>query len=152
VRLADDHRPGCAQAAHDLGVARRRRSAGGGAATGRLAGHVDVVLDRDRHAEQRAPVTGPAARVGLIGFDQGPLGEHDTEGVHTAVDPGDAVEGGLRDLARRDLARGDQLGLASGAGVGQVGAVHLTQSPRRPASSTKTSSDRGLASESRLAA
>ena len=55
-RLADDDRPGRAQPADDLGVARHRARVGGGAPRGRLAGDVDVVLDRDRHAEQGASV------------------------------------------------------------------------------------------------
>ncbi len=53
VRLADDHRARLAQAAHHLGVRLRGLAVGVGAARRHLARHVDVVLDRDRHAQQR---------------------------------------------------------------------------------------------------
>ena len=79
VGLADDHRAGVPQASHDLGV-----RAGGlvlrvGAFAGELADHVDVVLDGDRHPQQRAAATcraalgGAAARVGLVGLEAWPV-------------------------------------------------------------------------------
>ncbi len=61
VGLADDHRARLAQAAHDLGVRARGLAVGVGAERGHLAGDVDVVLDRDRHAQQRA-LAAPAPR------------------------------------------------------------------------------------------
>ena len=78
-------------------------------ARGHLAGDVDVVLDRDRHAQQRALAAGRAARVGLVGFQQRALGEHDPEGVQQRVVARDALEVELDELARGDLAGGDQL-------------------------------------------
>ena len=121
VRLADDHRAGGAQAAHDLGVLARGLAVGVGAVGGDLAGDVGVVLDRDRDAEQRARVAAAAAAVGLVGLDQRALGEHDAEGVERRVEPRDALEAGLGQLARGELAGGDQLGLAREPGEDGVG-------------------------------
>ena len=88
---------------------------------GHLTGHVDVVLDRDRHSQQRAHATGPATRVGLVGLEQRAFGEHDAKRVQLRVEPLDPLQVELDQLARGDLARGDQLGLASDPGVGEVG-------------------------------
>ena len=88
---------------------------------GDLAGDVGVVLDRDRDAEQRALVAAAAAAVGLVGLDQRALGEHDAEGVERGVEPRDALEARLGQLARGELAGGDQLRLAREPGVDGVG-------------------------------
>ena len=82
VGLADDERTRLAQPADDLGVRASRPADGVGSVRCQLAGHVDVVLDRDRHPEQRAG-SAPArpARVRLVGFEQYALGEHDAERV-----------------------------------------------------------------------
>ena len=81
VGLADDHRAGGLQAAHHLGVLGGRRDIAGRAEERGLAGDVDVVFDRDRHAQQRRPVAVGAAAVGLGGTGQRRLGEHHTECV-----------------------------------------------------------------------
>ena len=95
------------------------------AAAGRdLAGDVRVVLDRHRHAEQRPPIAGAAARVGLVGLGQRAVGEHDAEGVELAGRPPDALQRRLDELARRDLAGGHQARLLGGAGEAEVGGVH----------------------------
>ena len=83
-------------------AARRRRTTSASAARGRavgvaavrgdLAGDVDVVLDRDRDAEQRALVAAAAAAVGLVGLGERALGEHDAEGVERRVEARDALE------------------------------------------------------------
>ena len=53
-----------------------------GAPGGHLAGDVDVVLDGDRHAQQRrGSGRRPSGGVGLVGFEQRALGEDDAEGV-----------------------------------------------------------------------
>ena len=121
--LADDHGAGRAQPAHDLGVLRGRLAERVGAARGHLARDVGVVLDRDRHAEQRAAVAAAAAPVGLGGLGQRALGEHDAERVEARVEPGDPLEVELGELARGQLPRGDQLGLAREAGEDGVGGV-----------------------------
>ena len=61
--------------------ARGGRLLGVGALGRHLAGDVDVVLDGDRHAQQRAPARRRGGGVGLVGLEQRPLGEHDAEGV-----------------------------------------------------------------------
>ena len=61
LRLADDDRAGGAQAPHRLGVGPAWPVLAGAAERGRVAGEVDVVLDRDRHAEQRRPLAGGQA-------------------------------------------------------------------------------------------
>ena len=125
VRLADDHRSGRAQPADDLGVRRDRPAVRVAAVGGRLAGDVAVVLDRHRHAEQRPLVAALGAGVGLVGLGQRALGERHAVGVELRVEPRDALEVQLGELARRDLAAADQLGLAGGAGEGEVDGVHL---------------------------
>ena len=98
VGLADDHGARGAQAAHDLGVRGLDRRVPVAAVAGDLARDVDVVLDRDRDAEQR-PLLSPApAPVGLIGLDQRLLGEDDAERVQPRVQPRDPRQEQLRQL------------------------------------------------------
>ncbi len=93
IGLADHDRAGLAQLAHDLGIRGRGDVAVGVAAErGYLAGDIDVVLDGDRHTEQRAAPSGAAARVGLVGFEQRALGEHDAEGIQLPVEALDPPE------------------------------------------------------------
>ena len=61
-------------ATDDLGVGRGRLAVGVAAERGHLAGDVDVVLDGDRHAQQRAIAAGAAARIGLTSLEQRALG------------------------------------------------------------------------------
>ncbi len=124
VRLAEHDRPRVAQPPHHLGVLAARAAVRRGAPGGRLTADVDVVLDRDRHAEHQALVARAAARVGLVGLGQRALGEHDPPGVQLRVEPGDPVEVGLHQLARRHVAGGDKTGLLGGSGEGEVCGVH----------------------------
>ena len=89
-----------------------------------LARHVDVVLDRKRHAEQRAPGARAASSVGLVGFQAHALGEHHAKRVEGAIQAGDALEVDLHQLARGHLSRGDQLGLACNSCKSELGRVH----------------------------
>ena len=66
-------------------------------------------------------VAAAAAAVGLVGLDQRALGEDDAEGVERRVEPRDALEVRLGQLARGELAGGDQLGLAREAGEHGIG-------------------------------
>ena len=66
-------------------------------------------------------VAAAAAAVGLVGLDQRALGEDDAEGVERRVEPRDALEVRLGQLARGELAGGDQLRLAREPGVDGVG-------------------------------
>ena len=59
---------------------------------GQLAGKVDFVLDRDRHAEQRPLLARLQPRLGLLGLEQRPLGEDDAERVQLRIEPLDPVE------------------------------------------------------------
>ncbi|CAN5581077.1 hypothetical protein BH24ACT24_BH24ACT24_04130 [soil metagenome] len=77
-----------------------------------LAGHVGHVLDGDRHPGQRPLVAGAAAGVGLFRLRARPLAEHDAKGVQGRVEARDPPEAGLDELARGDLARADERGLA----------------------------------------
>ena len=83
---------------------------------GRHALGGDDVLDRDRHAGQRAELlAGGPARVDRAGGGQRALGVDVQEGVHPVVDGGDPVEVGLGDL--------DRGGLAGRRSAGELGAV-----------------------------
>ena len=60
---------------------------------------VDVLLDRDRHAVQRADVAAAGdGSIGVVGRGDG-LGEEGDDGVEVAVDGVDASEQGVEDLA-----------------------------------------------------
>ncbi len=100
---------------------------------GDLAGDVDVVLDRDRHAEQRPHVARAAAAVRLVGGGERLLAEHDAERVQQRVEPGDPRQEELHQFARGDLAGGDQVGVAGEAGEGEVVAVHSAADLTPPA-------------------
>ena len=102
VRLADHDRPRRARAAHDLRVRARGLAVGVRAERRHLAGDVEFVLDRDRHAQQRAlAVPRAAPSVGLVGFQSRPLREHDPEGVQLGVVALDPLQVDVHQLARR---------------------------------------------------
>ena len=67
---------------------------------------------------------GPAARVSLVGLQARAFGEHDAKRVQARVQTRDPLEIDVDQLARGDLARGDQLRLAGDPGVGELGGVH----------------------------
>ena len=121
-RLAQHGRPGGAQAAHHLGVARGGRLVRAGAVTGDLAGDVDVVLHGDGHAEQWARLAGPQALERRVGLGQRRLGADRHEGVELRIEALDALDVELDQLARRDLARPEQLGQAGDAREGEIAA------------------------------
>ena len=87
-------------------------------------------------------LAGPPRRVGRLGVGERPLAEHDAERVELRIEPLDARERRLGDLARRHLARRDELRLARGAGVGQFGCVHGRR--RRLVSSADEAGGEGL--------
>jgi hypothetical protein len=91
---------------------------------GDLARHVDVVLHRDRHAEQRPLAAGADAPLGLARLGPGAVGGDGAECVQLRVDPLDAVEVDVHELERRDLAVAHELGLPGDACVCEVGRVH----------------------------
>ena len=71
VGLAEDHRAGSLDAAHDQRILRgpvvaRFRIAPGG----RSAGEIEALLDRHGHAEQRAALAARQPHIGLRSFDQ----------------------------------------------------------------------------------
>ena len=150
LRLAEDHGAGGAQAAHDLRVGARPAPRSPGAARGDLAGDVGVVLDRDRHAQQRAVLAAAAARVGLRRLDQRALGEHDAVGVERRVDALDPVQEELGQLARsrprpaRSCRRGaSRPAKARSSGVMAGGTLGMMQACRPPVSSTRLCRDPG---------
>jgi hypothetical protein len=76
-----------------------------------LAGDVDFVLDRDRHAEQRPFVAGAPPRLRLLGFEHR-LGVEDlAEGVQLGVEPIDPLERLPHELRGTDLPFADHLRL-----------------------------------------
>ena len=120
IRIA----PGGAQPRDDVGVDGARAAVRRAAPGGHLAGDVHVVLDRNRHTQQRALLPGRAARVGLVGLGQCALGEDDAVGVEPRVQALDALEGGLDDLTGRDLPVAHHARLLGGTGVGEIDGVH----------------------------
>jgi len=65
---------------------------GAGAVRGQLAGDVDVVLDRDRDAEQRRRLAGGDAPVGFLRLGEGTVAENDPEGIQPAVETIDVFD------------------------------------------------------------
>ncbi len=124
IGLAEHHGAGRPQARDEVVVARRRAAVGGGPQGGHLAADVLGVLDGDRDAQQRPVVARAAAGVGLRGVHQRPLVEHRAEGVQLGVEPPDAVEVQLDQLARGNLPAPDHLRLPARAGEGEVVALH----------------------------
>ena len=119
VRARDRDRAGAAQAL-DL----RRVDGGdrlgqrGDPGRRRGARDVDVLLDRERDAVQRAGALGRG--VGRIGRRARLVGQHEHDRVEVGVDGLDALEVRIDDLARGDLARGDQFGQLSGTATPQL--------------------------------
>src|SRR3984957_12514706 len=123
VGLADDHGTGGLEAPNHLGVLGGRLHIPGGAEGGWLPGDVDVVFDRDRHAQQRCLVTGGAPPVGLGGVGQRRRGEHDPEGVQRRLAEDDGVQRATYQLGRGHLTAGqlvELVGQRREAAIGRV--------------------------------
>ena len=127
VGLADDHRAGAAQPR-----ARSRRPAVAGPPwaavpwVGDLAGHVLVSFTATGTPSSGRSSRRPRARVGLVGLGQRPLGHHrrgrrSARGRSARSAPGTAPPARASDTSP---AR-DQLGLAGGAGEGEVGGLGI---------------------------
>ena len=104
VGLADDHAPGRPQPLDQRRVVggRRRPGEDGRPVGGDEAGRVLEVLDPERDPGQGPDVLARRdALVDRVRVGQGRLGVHRHEGAHLAVEPVDAVEGGLGHLAGR---------------------------------------------------
>ncbi len=99
VGLADRDRSRLTQTPHHLGVAHRWLAAAAAEGTG-VAGEVDVVLDRDRDAEQRRAVLLAEPAIGLLGCLQRFLGADDAEGVKPLLTCLGLLERRLDQLAR----------------------------------------------------
>ena len=109
---------------------------------------LDGVLDRDRQAVQRAQVrTARGAGVGGLGGDVRLVGGERHHGVDGGVEPLDAVEVELEQLAALDLTVADRGGEVGGGLHGPVVVEHaaMVRRPRRPGSI----SDRGRAGDRR---
>src|SRR5829696_2833389 len=120
VGLAEDRRAGVAEASHDQAVLGRRLAVGSGAMRGHLTGVIDVVLDRDRYAEQRGIVALGQPLLGALGVGARALREDDAVGVQLWFHRRDPPEVELDELARRDLLGANHLRNPSRAGVGDV--------------------------------
>ncbi len=99
VGLAEDHGSGVAQSPDDHAVLLRRLAVGGRAVGRDLARVVDVVLDRDRHSEQRRLLPGGEALLRPLRVGMRLLAEHDPVGVQLRLDPRDALQVELDQLA-----------------------------------------------------
>jgi hypothetical protein len=87
------------------------REASGAAEGGRLAGDIDIVLERHRHAEQRQPLARPQAALGQACFRAGRLRAQEAEGIERLLRGRDSLQGRVEQLDRADLALGEQLRL-----------------------------------------
>ena len=125
-RLAQDDGAGGAQAFGQRRVGGNGPRVGGmGAAAGGQARRVREVLDRHRHAVQRADGAAPGER--RPGFPRrraGGVGVQRGEGVETRFERLDAREDGVDDIDRRQFAVADQARQVDGGRVAEVGAVH----------------------------
>ena len=101
-----------------------------------LACDVDVVLDRDRHAQQRPRLPRPPPGICLIGLQARALREYDPERVQERVKALDAREVEVEQLPCGELAGGDQLRLAGDPGVSELGGIHRRANLRQNAART----------------
>ena len=99
-----------------------------------LAGDVDFVLDRDRHAEQRPLLAGLQPRLGLLGFEQRPLGEDLAEGVQLRVEALDPLQAACRTSSVGETSPARTIS-ACFAGAGEGDVVVSTPSVRLTATS-----------------
>jgi hypothetical protein len=104
VRLADDDRTGGLQAANHLRIVGGGSDVSVGAERGGHTSNVDIVLDRDRDAQQGCGVTGRPAPVGRRSVGQRRLGEHHPEGVQCGLAHIDGVQGTADQLSGGDPA------------------------------------------------
>jgi hypothetical protein len=113
VRAPGDHQPGCALTADERGVDRTDRRRGGQrlvAVGERRAGHArEQVLQEERHTPERS--LGEVSRRCVVARSVEPA-QHDR--VDRIVVALDAFDGGVEELHRRHLARGDERGLLGG--------------------------------------
>ncbi len=116
--------PAVAQPAHELGVGGCAVGEPAGAVGGVLAGDVGVVLHGHGHPQQRALLPRSAPAIGLLGLRQCPFRQHHPVAVELRVDALDALQVGLGELPRADLAGAHELRLAGCTGEGQIGGVH----------------------------
>ena len=109
VGLADDHCAGGGESARHFGILSRHpvveHRAGGSRPD---AGRVDVVLERNRNAVQRAAQpAGPLFGVERARLREGGLARHRDEGVDFRVVNLDALQAGVHEVGRRDRPRLD---------------------------------------------
>ena len=120
-RLGDDDHPGRANRGDEVGVLGSRHEHRLAAQAGDLARDVEIVLDRDRDAEQRPALPRGSAAVRLVGSGKRLVGEHRDGRVDRRVLAIDGVERRLGELPRGQRPGGEQLALSrwsSGHGLG----------------------------------
>ncbi len=125
VRLADHDRARRTRASDDLRVRLRGLAVGVRAERAHLPGDVEFVLDRDRHAQQRAiAVPRSAPGIGLVGLHPRALVEHHPESVYFPIQTLNPLQIDVHQLMGAQLTGGDQLRLSGDPCVGEVGCVH----------------------------
>ena len=122
--LADDHRAGGAEATDDLGIGRRGDGERIGSPAREVAGDVDLVLDGDRHPQQRPVLACRSPAVGLVGRRQCAVGEDDAERVELRIERRDPGERETGQVARRDVASAHELDLACDPCECRLGVEH----------------------------
>ena len=118
VGLADDDRARGAQPAHDLGVGHRRSHPARRTEHRRCPREVDVVLDRDRHPEQWAVLSGGSSAVGPCGVGECLFTQHHAKRVECRLACLDGVQRLPRQLNRRHAATGQPVQQAGQGGEG----------------------------------
>ena len=104
-RLGDDDHAGGPHRRDEIGVLVRRHEHGAAALAGDRAPDVEVVLDRDRDAQQRPGLARRATPIRVVGGRQRLVGVDRDGRVDRRVVPADRVERGLGQLARRQRCR-----------------------------------------------
>ena len=126
IRFSEHHRTGLAQGADEGGVPGHRRGVvAAGAATGRHAGDVDDVLDRDRDPVERSAVpTRAKLAVEALGLGAGLLAGDVNERIEAGAESIDAPETGVDEFAARDGARAQQRADPANRLEGQIVRAH----------------------------
>jgi hypothetical protein len=124
IGFADDDRAGGAQPAHHLRIRGHGRAVSAAAACRHLAGDVDIVLDRDRHAEQGQSLARVQAVLRHGGLVTRAVAQHHAVAAQLAVQARDPFQVDLEQLRCSDFTVGQHPCLLRRAGEGEFPSVH----------------------------